>query len=116
MSGSQYSESDDPDVYASASATKDLATTIPVGGRLTFRNERFTFDYDGPPLGIRNWSDFHGCLLMVHVVESDQRQILGTAVLIGPGMPVVWIDGPEAVTRGTHAETSEPTTLYEPWS
>jgi hypothetical protein len=36
--------------------------------------------------------------------------------LIDLGEPVVWIDGPEAVTVAVHPETGDIVTAYEAWS
>jgi hypothetical protein len=70
----------------SATLIDNLASAMPVGGSLHIRNERFRFDYDGPPLAINNWADFKGCVLMVHVGEASDQNILGSGVLIGPGI------------------------------
>jgi hypothetical protein len=74
------------EIRASATVVADAANEIPIGGQLKFKNDRFRFDYTGPPMTLKNWDAFRGVILMMHVGDEQDQIIVGSGVLIGPGI------------------------------
>ncbi len=68
------------ETISTGTVIEDLATTIEVGANLTFANERFRFDYEGPPVGLENWAILKGAILAVHIGDEAGHQIEGSGV------------------------------------
>lgn len=57
-----------------------------VGSSLRFQSTPFRFNVEVPEATVKNWDLFEGTLLMVSFMGQEKQRILGSAVMVAPGV------------------------------
>src|SRR4051794_36701537 len=84
--------------------TGDPLADLPIGASISAKPVVFgTSDAQPIPLDVSNWSFFEGALLAVALRDADGTRILGTAVMVAPGLAMT----------ATHVLTDDMTGLMD---
>ncbi len=69
--------------------TSDPALNPQIGDRLEFKAMQFKHEIEGKELtltSLNNWEIYEGVLLSISFIDAEKHRVLGSGVLVGPGI------------------------------
>lgn len=77
------------EMRSSGVVTDDPLKAMPIGATISFGNVGFSAaDATTIPQGVTNWTIFEGALLAICIARGDEKEVIGTAAIVAPGLAV----------------------------